>query len=596
MRDKVSSWFAAIRRLAAGTPGKIVLGLTILVAFAAISWSIRAAVAPTRRAASLVDLEPFGLQGVEVRLVYPVRVPYHGAFDGDAVLTVYARAIDPEREGSFDLYFPLPDTTVSFVGEGGLPVAGRLSVEPGYPDALPYSLRMEHADTQLQPTLFGSRAVRITPLLRTGAGVVSVPELSFRTAVESRFGHTMRRIVFWLSGWGLPIGLVAVLAGTVGRVWYASGLRRRQSREQRLSSLYTRLRDEIKVENWPVARERAEELRLLSPSYRDLDRLDTMISTAETAQWRREQLYRSGVEAYRQRDWPAAVQAFAAIEEETPYYRDVRFLRRTAALSADLRSRDRSLRLKAAVEMGQVADLLDMSPLLRALGDASMEVADAAEAAFARIGVSSFDALIEGLTADRLAIRERCQRLLKGLGQGARDRLLTALHSPDPRVTGPVARLLGGLGARDALARALTFSAPEHHEGLIEALLMEEVAAAEPLVDTLLAAPEGTEGVIIRALSALRSRADIDHYLEARTRAAPDAGSRQRLQRALRAPAEPFQSLELTAEAVGVEPSADGDDVSGAIENGMATAVEATSRPMTERHPLRLPWPRRRRD
>ncbi|MHB1319214.1 MAG: hypothetical protein ACYCYF_11400, partial [Anaerolineae bacterium] len=352
MRDRVAGWFGSVRRALTGRNGKAIVALAALMVVVGITWAIRSAVAPVHRAGVPVSLDAYGLPGIELRMVYPVRVPYHGTSSEPTVLTVYARAAGSDAVQPFELLFPLPDATIAIVGEDGLPVPGRLAVVPGYPDALPYSLRLAHADTQLQPTLLASRAVRITPLLRTDAGPVTVTELTFRTEVESRFGHAMRAIVLWLSGWGLPVGLASILVGSLWRVWYAAGLRRRQAHQQRLSAIYTRLRDEIKVENWPVARERAEELRLLAPAYRDLDRLDTLISTVETGTWRREQLYSAGLDAYRQRDWPAAVQAFAAIEEETPYYRDVRFLRRTAALGADLRSRDRSLRVQAATELG----------------------------------------------------------------------------------------------------------------------------------------------------------------------------------------------------------------------------------------------------
>lgn len=587
MREKLAGWYRGLRSALTGRYGKAILALVILLIVVTIAWAIRSAVAPMHRAGASVPLDAYGLPGVELRMVYPVRVPYHGVADDNAVLTVYARATESGAEQPFELLFPLPDATIAIVGGDGLPVPGRLAVVPGYPDALPYSLLLAHADTQMQPTFFSSRAVRITPLLRTDVGAVSVPELSFRTEVESRFGHAMRSTVLWLSGWGLPVGLAAILVGSLWRVWYAAGLRRRQAHQQRLSAIYTRLRDEIKVENWSVARQRAEELRLIAPAYRDLDRLDTLISTAETGAWRREQLYNAGLDAYRERDWPAAVQAFAAVEEETPYYRDVRFLRRTAALGADLRSRDRSLRMQAATELGEVADLLDMTPLLRALGDSSKDVADAAEASFARIGEAGFDALIEGLTAERVAVRERSYRLLQGMGQSIRDQLLSALHSPDARVTGPVARLLGKLGARDALAQALIHTSPEHHEAIIEALLKEETAAAEPLVDALLASPEGREGVVIRALSALRTNADIDHYLEARLRAAPDQRARKRLQQALRAPAEAYVGLELTGEVLDVQPSE--AEQSPAPQDAAGASVPA-------RPARRLLWGPRRRD
>jgi hypothetical protein len=195
--------------------------------------------------------------------------------------------------------------------------------------------------------------------------------------------------------------------------------------------------------------------------------------------------------------------------------------------------------------------------------------------------------LIDGLVSDRVSVRERSQRLLQGMGQSARDQLLNALHSPDARVTGPVARLLGGLGAREALARALLFTGSQHHQGIIEALVAEDMAAAEPLVDALLAAPEGREGVVIRAIAALRAQADIDRYLEARLRAAPDQAARQRIQRAMRAPAEPFVGLELTGEALEVRrPEPEFEQAAEVVSNA----------PVPARPARRLLWGTRRRD
>ncbi|MGI6368949.1 MAG: HEAT repeat domain-containing protein [Anaerolineae bacterium] len=548
----------ALKRAFTGRRVRVALAIVLLVGVVAAAWAIRSAIAPSHRAGAPVSLEAYGYPAVELVLVYPVRVPYAGASAGGSLLTVYARAASADAVQPIELVFPLPDATLAIVDREGLPVAGRLSVLPGWPDALPYSLLLAHADTQMQPSLLSSRQVRVTPLLLGPSGSVALPELSFRTLVESRLGHALRSSVTWLAGWGLPVGTVVILVGALWRVWYNAGLRRRQAREQRLSALYTRLRDEVKVENWLAARQRAEELRLLAPAYRDLDRLDTLISTAETSTWRRDQLYGTGLEAYSQRDWPAAVQAFAAIEEETPYYRDVRFLRRTAALGADLASRDRSLRVAAATQLGEVADLLDMTPLLVALGDPSREVAEAAEASFARIGPSALDTLLQGLASDASAVRERSERLLKGMGQSVREDLLGALRSADPRITAPVARLVAALGARRELAQALLVTTPEHHPGLVEALLSEDMGAASALVDALLAAPEGQEGVILRALGSLKERVDVDRYLETRAREASRPEDKQRIQRALKGAAEPFSPVALTPQLLDVregEPS-----------------------------------------
>ncbi len=529
--------------------------LACLAVLATLSWGTRLMAPPSRRAGPHVSLAPYGYAGVELSIVYPARLNYSPGSPDPGILTVYARA-EAEPSAELELILPLPNEALAFVDEQGLPVPGRLHILPGYPDALPYTMLLAHADTQLQPTMLFGRTVRITPMLRTPEGAVAVPELAFDTRLESRLGQMVRALGAWLSSWGL---LVAALLAAAAPVWALVSQARRQrrlAREQRLSAIYTRLRDEIKVENWPEARTRVEELRLLAPTYRDLDRLDTMISTAETASWRREQLYATGLRAYRERDWPNAVQAFQSIEEETPYYRDVRFLRRTAALYADLRSRDRSLRIEAAAQLGEVADLVDMLPLLQALGDRSRQVAEAAEASFARIGVAAVDTLIAGLTAEPLAVRERSFRLLQALGQSAREALVNALHSPDTRVTSAAARLLRALGAREELAEALLWAAPEHHAGIVSALAQEGQAACEPLVNALLQAPASREGVLIGALGAVKTQADISRYLETRLRSAEDDRARQLLQRAIRTPAESFVSADLTKEAVAGQSAA----------------------------------------
>jgi hypothetical protein len=531
------------------------VALACLAVLATLSWGARLLAAPAQRVGPHLSLASYGHPGVELTIVYPARVAHRSGSPQVSVLTVYARADSAEALTTLELAFPLPDQSLAFVDAQGLPVAGRLSVVPGYPDALPYSLLLAPADTQLQPALLFARSVPITPMLRTDGGAVALSELAFRTHLESRLGQMLHALVAWLSGWGLL--LAALLAG-LAPLWaltHQAKLRRRLAREQRLSALYTRLRDEIKVENWPEARTKVEELRLLAPAYRDLDQLDTLISTAETATWRREQLYATGLRAYRDRDWPNAVQAFQSIEEETPYYRDVRFLRRTAALYADLRSRDRSLRSRAAAQLGEVADLLDVWPLLQALGDRSNEVADAAEASFGKIGAAAVDTLITGLMAELPSVRERSSRLLQSLGQSVREPLVSALHSPEPRVTAAAARLLRSLGAREELAGALLWAAPEHHAGIVAALVQEGQAACEPLVNALLKAPASREQTLIEALGAIKTQIDITRYLESRLRSAPDDHARQLLQRALKAAAEGFVSADLTKEAVDARPT-----------------------------------------
>ncbi len=568
------------------------VALLCLAIFATVSWGARLALAPARRAGPHVRLDSYGYPGIELSIVYPVRISSNDGSPETSILTVYARADAPSPADTLELVLPLPDESLAFVDTQGLPVPGRLRITPGYPDAIPYSLLLRHANTQLQPSLLFARMVRVMPMLHTPEGIVEVPELAFRTSLESPLGQSLRLVVNWLSGWGL---LIAAILAAMAPAWawaHQAQKHRFLAREQQLSALYTRLRDEIKVENWSDARARVEEIRLLAPSYRDLDRLDTLISTAETAAWRREQLYSSGLRAYRERDWPTAVGAFQRVEQETPYYRDVRFLRRTAALYADLRSRDRSLRVRAARELGEVADLIDMLPLLQALGDRSREVAEAAEASFARIGMAAADTLVAGLTAESLPVREASFRLLQSFGQNARETLQGALHSPDVRITSAAARLLRNLGATEELAEALLWSGPEHHAGIVAALVQEGQAACEILVDTLLQAPPGREQTLIAALGALKTRVDISRYLETRLRSASDPRAKDLLQRALKAPAQPFASADLSQEAVDLQQP---EPVEEATEPAEDSDFEPSASDLTPRSLIqRLGWFERR--
>jgi len=180
-----------------------------------------------------------------------------------------------------------------------------------------------------------------------------------------------------------------------------------------------------------------------------------------------------------------------------------------------------------------IADLVDMSPLLQALGDHAHDVVEAAEASFERIGLGAIDALLEGLGHERPGVRECCFRLIKGLGQSARDELLSALHSPNSRLASSVASLLATLGALEELADALIWSAPEHHPGIVEGLLQAGAAAANPLLSVLLKAPPERQQVLINAVSALKMSVQIDRRIEALRRATRDPEARELLRRVL---------------------------------------------------------------
>jgi hypothetical protein len=498
-------------------------------------WFVRLATAPARRASEPVDLTTYGLPGVQLRIVHPVRLSASEGTQELPLITASARADGPDTIRRFELAFPLSEQAILFVNGEGDPIPGRLSITPGYPDALPYNLRVVHAQTQLQGRLVVPYRLKITPTLRAGERALPVSELAFEIRLESRWEHAFRLFAATVFSVGLPYLILGALLLAAALVWQRYQTRLRRRREAELTTAYLRLREQIKIERWEDARLEIEAIRRVQPQYRDVDRLDALVSAAETAAWRREQLYSRGTSAYRARDWPTAVQAFGAIEAETPYYRDVRFLRRTAALYADLASRDRSLRIAAARELGDVADLIDVQPLVNALADPSEEVAQVAQASFGRIGLDGCDALLSALVHASPLARERAYHLLERLGQSARDHLMEALRSPNSQITAGAARLLATLGARRELAEALLWIDPTHQEGLVAAILSEGPAAAGVLIEGLLQAPPERQQLFVNALAALKLEEDIDRRIAEALRGTKDAQLRAVLQRALSA-------------------------------------------------------------
>lgn len=508
------------------------VGLAILVT---VSWFIRLATLSTHRIKGPVLLDAYGLPGLEITLVYPTRLSAEQDAMNAATITVYARALSSEAVRSYELALTLPNQAIAFVDARGEHIGGRLALVPGYPDAAPRDLRVAHGNTQFQGRFLRPYRVTVQPMLRVGGEYVSLRELAFSIALESRFAHAARSFAVAVSEVGMPyllMGIIVLLAVLAWQRWIRW---RYTAREQQLATTYLQLREDIRLERWPDARRKIEQICAVYPRYRDVNQLDALVSAAETAAWRREQLYNAGVRAYRERNWSDAVQYLSALEQESPYYRDVRFLRRTAALYADLTSRDRSLRAAAAKELGQVADLLDIGPLVRALGDKSKEVADAAEASLRIIGPDAFDMLLGGLIHESAAVRERARRLIESFGQEARPYLVGALRSTDVRVTRVAAELLVNLGARKELAESLLWIAPEHQESIVNALLGEGAASCDVLVDVLLRAPADRQQIIVNALAALREEEEIDRHLQVMMRATRDAECKELLQRVLKA-------------------------------------------------------------
>lgn len=520
--------------------GALLLALAGVIVLTAVT---RLATAPSRRMGPVGTLAAAGRPDVTLRLSYPMRVAVADDRTAPTAITLLARAERATAQQPFDLWLSLSDQALGFVDREGRPIAGQVRVTPGYPEAQPHDMLVVHNDTQLRGPWLRAHRVTATPTMLVDGEPVALRELAFEIRLVGRAESALRRAAQGIGQVALPALLLGGLLLAVVCAWRQ--VRRQQSAllERRLGGLYTSLQGYIKLERWADARRAIEQIQTSATGYRDVDRLDALVSAAETAAWRREQLYDAGLRAYKNREWPSAVQSFSAIEEETPYYRDVRFLQRTAALYADLRSRDRSLRIASASQLGQVADLVDMVPLLHTLGDHAGEVADAAEASFRKIGAPALDALLGGLAHDAPAIRERSYRLVQSLGQAARSRLAGALRSSEPRVTAAAARLLASLGARQELADALVWADPEHQEGIVEALVQEGAAACEALLKTLMRVAPPRQQVVVDALGALkRQREDIDRHIEELLRRTKEPTRREALQRALKAPAEPFHS------------------------------------------------------
>lgn len=513
---------------------RIVLGLFLVLAvLVTTSWFGRFLLAPARHAGPSVDLTPYGISGVTLRLTYPAHLSLEQRGAAAPFITAFARANSSQDVRAFALLIRPSHSSIAFVDAAGRHVAGRLDIVPGYPQALPHDIRVAHANTQLRGGLLRARHVSVSPSVVVEGEAVPIPELAFRIRLPSRMERIARDFVRSFSQAIMPYFLLVLVLVIAVLAWRRVERRRRLEREQELSALYVQLREQIKLEQWEQARKRIDEIRLRQPHYRDIDTLDARVSAAETATWRRERLYEAGVEAYKARDWPMAAKHFAAIEEEEPYYRDVRFLKRTAALYADLGSRDRSLRLAAARGLGEVADLIDMVPLREALGDRSEEVADAAESSFERIGLAAFDALLEGLAHESPPVRERSYRLIGNQGQDAKPHLLGALRSSDPRITERAASLLIDLGAREELAKALLWVAPRHQRGIVKAMVSEGVSVCDPLIETLLEAPSERRQIVLNALAALKAETDISRHLARALHSTEDSDEKKLLERAL---------------------------------------------------------------
>ncbi len=563
MRAKLTDLLARIRSNAwrqwlAARRHRVLIGAIVLVALLLYIATAVYGNAPLRKAGPVVSLDGAGYPGVSLKIVHPTFIGPDSVSMQAKPITIMTRADSLAAVDAVTLIVAPPDDTLTLVDGSGTHISGRVTIEPGFPEWRPYDLWVANGNTQATSGLLGQRRVELTPAVMTINGVVTLPEASFTIIVDGPLAQTARRAA---RVWSLVFPLLVILAALT--IWLAERWKRRShslrlEQERLLAGRYAQLRSHIKLEQWDAARHEIEAIQSVQPEYRDITRLEALVSTAETATWRREQLYATGLAAYRQRQWPAAAQAFAAVEQENPYYREAAFLKRTSELYADLASRDRSVRVSAAQELGRVGDLVDMAPLVVALGDKNEEVAQAAEQAFMQIGPRAADDLIGALKHSDPVVRRRAYGLLEQMGQDIHERLLAGLHSSDPTVTHSVARLLARLGARDELAHSLLWIEAKHHEGIGRALASEHVGAVQPLVQVLYEAPPERRQGIINVLSSLLEDEDVRIRTEELFRATKDQKQRALLQRVIRmadqAPAEPATPAMAVEEQAGQNP------------------------------------------
>ncbi len=603
---------------------------------------------PPRQAGPELDLSAAGHPGVRLRLLYPAALPASGQ---PAILTILARASSPDRTDALTLAVDPADDAAGFVDRDGWPIPGRVAVVPGYPEAAPYALRLAHTSSTLRGGWLSPRRVPVSVYLVNADGARALSELAFSVAIPARLPSAARNLATHAAErlW-IPLTAVTLLvaAGWVGQRLLAD--RRAADADHRAAldaertaladhraalvaertalanqraalaaehtalanhraavadqrartaeaarSAYEHLQELLRAERWDEARQAVGALRAIAPSYRDVAAIDIRLGEQAAARQRREALTRAGLDAYDRQDWSAAAVALAEVEQGDESTRDLAFYRRTAALYVDLGSRDRSRRVAAARALGEVGDLTVWSPLIAALGDPADAVADAAEQSLLHAGPATQEALMDALRSETAAVATRSARVLRGHGQAVRDRLLAALREPDAAIAPQVTRLLAELGGRRELAEALLWAGDAQLPALAAALAGEGVLASTVLVEILLKAPPERLGVVLAAIAALKTRADVARPLEEAYRATRDRGERERLERAIAVPAAPYTGpIETAAPAQEDTSSAPAEgpapvEASLSVEAGAGAGVspEASSQPSQPVPPAR---------
>jgi len=497
----------------------------------------------TRRAGPVLDLTPYGRPGVTLRLLYPETLSPSGQA---ALLTVIARAETPTASRPLRLALDSADDGIGFLDPDGWPVAGRLTLIPGYPEAAPYALRLAGTGSDLRGGWLTARRVPFRAYLLESSGAVPLVELGFQVAIPARVPSALRDLAADAAAlWGpLLVVTLVVLAGWGAHRYQSRGRAEAEARQAReadsAAALWHRLQDELGAGRLQDARRSMEALRAIAPGYRGLALIDARLAEQELAALEREAATRRGLEAYARQDWRSAAAALATVEDGNTSPHDLAYYRRTAVLYADLTSRDRSRRVAAARALGEVGDLEVWGPLIAALGDSAEVVADAAEQALLRAGPACYGDLMAALRSGSPAVAGRAARVIRGYGQAMRDPLLEALRMPDATITPQVAGLLADLGGRRDLADALLWAPDTHLPSLAHALAGEGAAAAAPLIEVLAKAPPDRLGVVLAAIGAVKARADISRLLEDALRATRDQDGRERLERAIAVPAAPY--------------------------------------------------------
>ena len=501
---------------------------------------IFAVIAPSNQVIGPVELSDYPSPGVTVEMVLPQRLETWNTTDAAQVLTLYVTPHRPDVEG-VSLVFALGDRSVVLTDVNGQILSGPIEVSFQYPAEMILPLYVATAATGEGSGLLSFHTVSLNLYTLRDGVQTPVDGLGTQIALSSRLGSALRRVNDFLTRIALPIMAILTPFVLLGN-WWAKRRQRQTDAQKALDARYVFIRELVDAGQIVRAREAAALLRREAPNYARIDHLDEFLSTLGSAELTASSVVSSntestldeGIKAYKARDWELACGLLHTAQATDEYNPHLQFLYRTSCLYLALSGRDRSKRIAALRELGEIGDLVDLVPIVDALDDANSTVAKAAEETLLAIGPVAFDALARGLKNPSQSIKRRSRNVLASLGQDIREQLLSLLHTRDAELVAIASELLIGLGAREQLADALLWADPTVLDGIVRALVSDEIVALQPLLDVLLRAPSERQPYVLAAIGELKKHVNIDRRIEDMQRSVRDGEKRNLLGRALR--------------------------------------------------------------